>query len=438
MTFTFAQILALAATIFGATAAEGSPRLQAYAVKLLGYQGDDLRIAVELPCGSEFLGLITTSDNKGGLFIAAASMQPEILCTSLPSEQEIVVKYLATSGFKAIQSMSTDGLLNRLTLLPVNEVLTGKKRGGGRMLRAVYETRCGSNFGTLIKQVGKEDLEVAVVELKERPLGMASSGLVECNFEQKMRPINAVALDEGFTVRPLAIKPVDVSRAFYLRLAPIDEVGLRHFEKEIAAKKVLPTKPLVVSYFRACNEAPVGLVIGKPVSKTDSKTKKTVREVKVGVLVARYLNRRCDFGDKGQWTEIKATDMNWHIAENDKTRLHLLSMAASKGFGGRNGGGQLSLKAPFELDRLTAKGRSVSRLHIDFFRTCESTLGAVYARDAAGRLAVGVLTQSVSKKYASQCKKAETRVSYKASMMQPFLANHVRAADLYPMKLKGI
>jgi hypothetical protein len=408
-----ATLLLSPALLTFSTPAQASPRLQAHPIKLLGYKGDDLRIAVELPCGTELYGLIASADDKGRLFLAAAALQPEILCTSLPEEQEILVPYIATSGFQSIAPLDTDGLLNRLSLVPVSEVLTAKRKHGGKLVRAVYETRCGTPVGTLIRQTSATDLDVAMVELKDRPSGMASAAVQTCDYGQRSKPIPAIALGEGYNVRPLAKDVTDVGHVSYLRLAPVAAGEL----KAAAATAPLPARPLVVRYFRRCNEAPVGLVVGS----------RTRRAVQVGVLVARYLNHRCVEGDHGEWAALTATDL---VLSDGKTPLKLTAMAPSAELD------SLRLKAPFELDKAPGAGRA-ARLMIDYFKTCERTLGAVYARDPAGRLAVGVLTRAAAAA-SSECKTAATRVSFKVSMMHPFLSRHVRAGDLYPMRLKGL
>src|SRR5262245_27326909 len=115
-----AALIGLAASLLvGSQASLAIPKLQLHPVALLGYVGNDLRLGVELPCGGTFYGLVTRAATKGTLEVAAAVAQDNIVCTSMPRPFEVVVDYLATTGFKAIAPLPVDPSQNRLLVARV-------------------------------------------------------------------------------------------------------------------------------------------------------------------------------------------------------------------------------------------------------------------------------------------------------------------------------
>src|SRR4051812_10957009 len=97
----------LLASVLFATPGAAFPKLLIHPVELKGYEGNGtaLRLSIEMPCGGTFYGLVTRAAKKGVLEVAAAVAQDSIVCTSLPDPTEVVVDYLATTGFKVIEPM---------------------------------------------------------------------------------------------------------------------------------------------------------------------------------------------------------------------------------------------------------------------------------------------------------------------------------------------
>jgi hypothetical protein len=262
--------------------------------------------------------------------------------------------------------------------------------GAGR-LTAVYEPRCGRDLGTLIRRAGRRRLELAFVE--QQPLGERRS----CGERPRTRRITALDLSAHFAIAPLRDAPKALSREFTLALAPVEAGGIRVADGSSAAGGV------TVRYRRACNEAPVGLVLGEGDEGA----------TQVGVLVARYYNLPCSA--PAAWAALTETGLT--LPRRDAVTA-LAPVAA---------GAALRLHQPTRLSR------DAGDLDVGFLADCGATYG-VYAHDWRGALSVGVLSVRQPRGPGSRCKKAPGEVS----LSQSFVASSVPAGELYPMRLWGL
>lgn len=374
-----------------AGAAQAFPRLQLHPVELVGYKGNDLRLRVELPCGSTFYGLIARTAAKGRLEVAAAVAQESIVCTLLPKPVEIVADYLATTGFDVISPMAVDPAKTRIQIAKIQDLRIMGREGSRTKLTAVYEPRCGQAVGTLVRQTEVGRLEIAVAE---RPQGMAVGG---CTARPRSRSITALDVKPKVRVSALRDKPSSLGRAFELRLAEVRPQAVRAGQSGIT-----------VSYKRACNEAPVGLVLGAP-SKTT---------VQVGMLVAHYYNYPCGAG---------APESSW--GEHSDSDLAIPAGSALVAISPETSSASLTLATPLKMVRRGAE------LEVGHLSMCAGNVFAVYGRDGRGALSVGVLTLAGESVLtgASSCKMG----SGKVSLTQPFIAKSVKQGELAAMRLKG-
>jgi len=395
------RYLFAAALVFGlnlglGTQAQAAPRLQLHTVELVGYVGKALKIAVEIPCGGEFYGLVAQSDDRGTLRLAAAVNQDSIVCTSMPDPREMVVDYLHTTGFKSIAPMRLDSGPNRVNVARVNDLrMTDGKNG--RRLRLAYESKCGSEMGALIRRTGEGRLEIGYVE----KVATASAYGIACDGKERVRFVTALDPKEKYTVASLREKPASLRKAFYVRLAPIDPASL--------AKAATGNNGVMVRYQRACNEAPVGVVVSRVESKNDR------NRVKIGVLVARYYNMPCVKGhEAAQWETYGDHEIKIPRGTD------VVALASTTGMDA------LTLLEPRKLKRLEKNGDK--GVALSYVRPCGAEIGAVYARDGRRKLAVAALARR-----SSTCKARPAEVS----LFQPFVAQHVKASDLHPMRLSG-
>lgn len=393
MPFSWTRIVALVFFTFALPAvAQAFPRLQLHPVELVGYKGNDLRLRVELPCGATFYGLIARAATKGTLEVAAAVAQDNIVCTLLPKPVEIIADYLATTGFDAIAPMIVDPAKTRIQVAKIQDLRIVGREGSRTKLSAVYEPRCGKAMGTLIRQAEAGRLEIAIAE---RPDGMSVGA---CTAQPRSRTISALDVKPKVRVQALRDKPNSLSRAFELRLADVQVGSVRAGQDGVA-----------VTYQRACNEAPVGLVLGTPVK---SGTRSIVR---VGMLVAHYYNYPCP-------AAVPAAS----LAEFSEKGLQLPAQAEISLI---KSTGVLKLATPLKMVR---RGPSLEVAHLG---SCGGESFVVYGRDFRGALAAGILTQAAETVMtgSSSCKLG----SGKVSLTQPYIAKSVKQGELAAMRLKG-
>jgi hypothetical protein len=361
-------------------------RLHLEPIEILGYEGDKLRLSVELTCGSSFYGLLASLDDESTLRLAAVVEQGAIVCTSFPEARELVVDFLATRGVTQIAPMEVDERRSRVTIAPITAIKTTPRKNGVSRLKVAYEPRCGKALGTIIRRAGPQRLEIGMAE---RPYELAE--LTSCQARSRIALIKSLSLTPGTRVTSLRRAPrSSLSRAYELRLAPIKTGSIQRLE---------PFGGVSVTFKRACNEAPVGIVLDGDAT-----------EPRVGVVVARYPNYRCPKGAKAsEWSSL----MNYDLKLPEQVRLTAIP----------SGDATLQIALPARYAR-TAPG-----LDVRYVGGCSRALGVVYAHDGKGKLALGI----VSRQAASSCNGTPAEVS----LPQPFIGEHVLTQDLAPLKLKG-
>lgn len=363
-------------------------RLHLEPLEILGYEGDKLRLSVELTCGSSFYGLLASLDDESTLRLAAVVEQGAIVCTSFPEARELVVDFLATRGVTRIAPMEVDERRSRVTIAPITAIKTTPRKNGVSRLKIAYEPRCGEALGTIIRRAGPQRLEIGMAE---RPYELAE--LTSCQARSRIALIKSLSLTPGTRVTSLRRAPrSSLRRAYELRLAPIKTGSIQRLE---------PFGGVSVSFQRACNEAPVGIVLDGDATAP-----------RVGVVVARYPNYRCPKG-KGAKASEWSSLMNYDLTLPKQARLTAIA----------SGDATLQIALPARYAR-TAPG-----LDVRYVGGCSRALGVVYAHDGKGKLALGI----VSRQAASSCKGTPTEVS----LLQPFIGEHVLTQDLAPLKLKG-
>ena len=387
-------------------------RLRVVPVTLLGYVGDNLEISVQKPCGSEFVGLVTAPAKKGRLHIAAAVRTGDVMCMSMPEQERHLINYLATRDFKVIAPLDVSKWRGRFVISTISDLrlFDKQKKGEGeetemaKALQGVHHTKCGQHVGTLIRQMDKQKLEVAFVEHLVR-----GSRTSDCPREQKVRRIKAIKLTTGLKVATYRENKTSPSQ-YKLRLAKIDRASFRRMEKGGVS----------FQYLRNCNEAPIGIVVGKRSLAKKRSGGARVRRQAVGMLVAHYPGLKCSAQEAAEaWTPYRTKDVS--IPRNWQVRLMSQTKSTDS----------LKLKSPLEMAKLSKQKKK--GLFVDFIRGCDLTVGAVYARSlwAASEsvLAVGVL----SRKAGVQCKKRVTQ----ASLFQPFVSRDVQVTDMFPLRIRG-
>jgi hypothetical protein len=98
---------------------------------------------------------------------------------------------------------------------------------------------------------------------------------------------------------------------------------------------------------------------------------------------------------------------------------------------------EFNLRSPSEIT--LERSPKVTTLRISYIDSCQLRY-AIYARDVSGRLAVGTLAIKAAATLVSSAGTDATCVSepVKAELLQPFLAAHLDAGQIYPLRLRGI
>lgn len=382
---------------FYAESAAAFPKLQIQPIDLLGYVGKSLRISVTVPCGGEFYGLIaSTNDKTKSMALAAAVSQESIVCTSMPSEQEVVISYLDVTGFKSIEPMTVQGTA-RLTVARISDMKLVKSKGKSDRLKVVYEPRCGRSIGTLIRQTDDDRLELAMVE---KPATGMQTG--KCSRDPAESEITSINTKIRKRVAVLRDTVKSLTRVFTLKLAPINPKSIR-LGKNGGVK---------FKYKKSCNDAPLGVVV------SDEKIVGGKKTALIGMLIANYYNIPCA-GTKE--TPVWSTFKDATILVPAGVKLALYSTKEMTG---------LAVKAPIRISKQGKSGRKY--LVLKHSATCGQIVGGVYSRDSQGGLSIGILTKG-QQLSSNECKNGSGDVS----LSQPYFIGHQRMEALFPLRLKG-
>jgi hypothetical protein len=399
-----------------APAAHALPKLYLHPVSLMGYEGSAVKIGVDLPCGGVFYGLVAEAHGST-LSVAAAVAQDAVVCTSFRQRTEVAIDHLAVGAgnspatFKAVTPMTVvEG--SRLYVARINDLRIVKPatRDAAPQLTAVYEPRCGRTVGTLIHPAGSSRVELAVVERS------ASMPTDECRAKQKKRVIDALNAKAPVKFAALRDKPASMGRLFRLRLAKIQPGSLKGSTRSGVSLK----------YTRACNEAPIGLVLSAP-RTADGKT-----NVSVGMLVARYDNFPCAGEDR---SPVVASFTDRGLSLPAGARMRALKPQDDD---------RIELKEATSIAWATPKvagAKPPFTLSLKHFKACDETSYAAYARDGRGALAVGVLMIKNADaaggtgviRGGEPCNSVATEVS----LLQPYVAGRAQVGTVASLKLKG-
>lgn len=384
-----------------AEAAAAFPKLQMQPVELIGYVGTSLRVAVPIPCGGEFYGIVaSTNEKQKTMALAAAVSIDAIVCTSIPSQVEVVIDYLDVTGFKSIEPMSMGNGSNRLTVARISDMKIARSKDAGDRLKVVYEPRCGRSVGALIRATGRDRIEIAMVEKPSSSVQRAG-----CDRKPTEREITAIDVKVRKRVATLSDKVQSLTRLYTLKMAPVSSKGIRTGKNG----------GLSFRYRKKCNDAPLGVVVSEEKIINGKKT------ALIGMLVANYYNIPCTGKDaESKWASH--TDSTVLIPKH--VAVGLIKPSEMTG---------LMVKAPTRISTRGSKtGKGRKQMVLKHSATCGQVIGGVYSRDSQGGLSVGILTQG---QYLSSnaCKNASGEVS----LSQPFFIGHQRMEALYPLRLKG-
>jgi hypothetical protein len=375
---------------FVAPTSLAAPKLKIAPVELTGYVGKNLKVAFALPCGADFHGIVT-STNKKKLKVGVAYLMGNIRCASVPEQEELVIDFLDTTGFKEISPLKIKQTRMKIVSDRMIDARVLKETRAGTQIQIAYEPSCGTIVGTLVQQTDQNTLKLSQLEKMSVRQSISS-----CPRAQHTRIVTSLRLGPERSLGVIGPKTKTMERAYTLKLAPIKKGSLHRLKK----------RGLALKYQRQCNEAPVGVVL-----KSNGKKKSSI-----SMLVAKYVNKKCS--EDQVWTSYINAD------------IYLPKGRGLVAIKTKNLPQFLRISAPTSFSRRTKNRKVQTGVAIDYLGTCDQVIGAVYARNThVYGVHIGLL---VAQSYKS-CKKSFAEVS----LFEPFLSKRVRLGSLRPLRIKG-
>ncbi len=430
-------------TSLSAIAAEPSERsILVVPIASASETSSGLNVLVPIPCGAKFYGFIITPRPDIKKFELAAAVETNsYMCARMTRLESKKLDHLTLKPSDLVQGKFAKRVLSDINsrgmdfITPYEiRLLKIPPRGKTKeTMQLVYESKGGKYAGIIVKPSNSDELSMGVMEIPDRAV-----------LQRKKRPelsppkvanFPLIVQADVLAVKPLEKEKSDLSKDFDLKLAKIKPHSFRK-TKEGFVK---------VSYFRSCNEAPIGIVLWNPRKKTvnintlskpiqnakfeDGFFKKD-QELFVGVLLARYYHMSCKHSDKipesdpnyqdGSWDEIINKDLRLPAGNPKITYVKQKDPAKS----------MLRLKSPTQYAFLNEAGHGVEGLRVDGIGGCNRELGTVFSRDAKGNPVIGILDRNA----VYPCKKAAKKIS----LFQPVTLVERSDKPIYPMKIIGL
>jgi hypothetical protein len=379
--------------------AETVPDLLIYPVELqqttLESGETSLKIAVPIPCGSRFFGVLT-SETESTVEVAAIIKRERIVCTGWPDRHSEVIEYVDI-GRKQVTAKRVFDLAERVTL---GEIRAVAATASGKVVGMMPDV-CKKPVGTLSRKT-EDGLELALVYEKG---GESNRGCKLREVAETLPGIRGI----GQKLMPLKRKSTDIARQFRLRRAPIKPGS-------IVRNSIMG---LGATYSRRCNEAPVGIVLGSPKLNKNGKN----HALAVGVLVAEYYNMRCaDPEGTRVWEEIYNEDLkvpeSWTLTELDG----VVTAESNR---------ELSVQVPAHVRQGGSVLSPTQQLSLGYFKGCGKVIGSVFSHDNGGRLVAGVLQDTT----ATRCAVKRGESPSEDSLSHPFLA--AGRKQVLPLRIQG-
>jgi hypothetical protein len=379
--------------------AQTAPDLLIYPVELqqvaLENGETSLKIAVPIPCGSRFFGVLT-SETGNVVEVAAVIKRERIVCTGWPDRHSEVIEYV-DFGRKQVTAKRVFDLAERVTL---GEIRAVAATASGKVVGMMPDV-CKKPLGTLARKT-EDGLELALVYEKG---GESQRGCKLREVAETLPGIRAV----GQKLSPLKRKATDIARQFRLRRAPIKPGSIvRNSIKGLGA-----------TYSRRCNEAPVGIVLGTPKLNKNGAD----HAVAVGVLVAEYYNMRCaDPEGTRVWDEIFNADLkipaSWNLTELDG----VVTAESNR---------ELAVQVPVHVRQGGSVLSPTQQLSLGYFKGCGKIVGSVFSHDNSGRLVAGVLQDTT----AARCSVKRGETPAEDALSHPFLS--ASRKQVLPLRIQG-
>ena len=352
---------------------------EALPVKLLPPQGHELGVVYSVPCGASFQGLILRKDGPV-LHVGALIKKTPLTCTAMNEHKTMHVSYIDPNDFESIKSIPKPHPNAKIKIVNTYEAEAIPTKDGWD-IEYIHHSYCGVPLGAFIHKRSESHFLIGTVEI------FSKKRAKKCKATQNLSKISHMKFAEKPSISPFQGKQTNLTRDYFLRLAPIKRKSIRKDKKGL----------LQLSYRLRCNEAPIGLVTRK--------SKKN--HLRVGMLVARYYNQPCSNKlYKNRWMKSR----NRNLAFPHK-KQRITAMKASHNIW------DFSIKTPQRAKAV--KNRALS---LSYYRSCQKTVGPVFLESQSSTMNVGILEKSSQK----SCKKRFKEVSLKLDRVIRYKRSRVR------------
>lgn len=358
---------------------------------------DTITLQYRLPCGSTFQGIVA-KPQLFNLSVGIAYLPSRTPCANLNPVESIQLDWMSPSvNLQIVPMLSTGGKLLWKTRKPhLISDLGNNKRGRAKI---IYNSKCGLNPMLLIPSaVENKTLGILVIEKNTKK---SVSSL--CQFKEKSLVVENIFNDNIVkNLKSVETDTKDLGKSFVIKFVPTKAVPQQNDQRNT----------FKVKYQRACNQAPIGLVLSNPYNMKNNEQK-----IRAGMLVAYYYNYRCpEHLAKSSVENFEVSNIRF----TKKTSIHYF----------REGqwDNTLNIRIP-QVGKQNKKG-----LNLIYESGCGTQLGVIYTNDQFGKRSVGILESNKS----NSC----NQLLKKVSLYQPFyknlnLAKSDKSAPL-PLKVRGL
>ncbi len=362
------------------------------AVRLHFSKDKQIYASYTVPCGSRFAGFLYRAGQAGELKVAAVAQRDHARCLGLKAFHNVKLPLLSADRFAAVSSLNPSDEPQVLSALALDNIHS-ERSSRGEGVHAIYTSQCGEALGMLVMN-NSQGLSFGVLESS-----LSKDRRATCNRSSKVYSV--MGLDVSPIKNPgfIGTNPERTSAPSYtLRRVPV----------RLLKPRASSTKPsqmheryFHVSYLRACDEAPIGIV---------RKERGSVLEI--SMLVAHFPSMSCGA------PEAERTWTSWEegLFLNKKQTLKTLARMDT---------------VPLRIIRPSSyqvSPRNGSKLVVNTFSSCQRDVGLI-SRSSPQGLAVGVLQTATVEPCNSRLKK----VSYPLPMDPSSPARR----DIKPLQLVG-
>lgn len=342
------------------------------------------------PCGSRFAGFLYRPGVKGELQVAAVVERFHARCLGLSGMKEVKLPLVSALRFGALSSINPTLEPQTVSSVSIQNVHTeqSKKWTG---IHAIYTSQCGKPLGLIVREEAN-GLHFGMLE-------SSPSREVKASCNRSTEVYSLPNLDIALVQSPQFIKEISEKTStspYSLRRVP---VRLQRLRESSSKPSQSHERYFHLSYLRACDEAPVGLV-----------RQQRGRTMEISMLVARFPSMSC---------EAQSPQKTW-TSWSEKVLL-----GAGQEFKTVQKASSEDLRIIRPSSYTFGKGHKIS---VKAFSSCNQNLGVI-SRSSSEGVAIGILQST----RAQPCNSPLKQVKY----LLPLDPGKEVRPDIKPLLLVG-